>query len=80
MADAPEWCISSQGVIHIAHYLDDFAVMGPPDSEVCAKSLSTLKAVCGELDVPQACHKEIRPPFLFPLVQVYRNIWAPRII
>ena len=37
VADALEWCIATQGVKHATHYPDDFAVMGPPDSKVCAK-------------------------------------------
>ena len=61
VVDALEWCIASQGFNHIAHYLDDSVVMGLPDLEVCAKSLSTLKAVSSDLDVPLAPEKQESP-------------------
>ena len=35
VADAVEWCVSREGVDYIFHYLDDFAVVGPPDSDTC---------------------------------------------
>ena len=30
LADAVEWCILQEGVPHVYHYLDDFAVVAPP--------------------------------------------------
>jgi len=36
VADAVEWCVSREGVDYIFHYLDDFAVVGSPDSDTCA--------------------------------------------
>ena len=36
VADALEWCIASEGVEVMYHYLDDFAVLGPPDSAQCS--------------------------------------------
>ena len=33
VADALEWCIKQEGVEFIFHYLDDFAVVGPPNSK-----------------------------------------------
>ena len=33
LADAIEWCIGQEGVEGVFHYLDDFAVVGPPDSD-----------------------------------------------
>ena len=49
------WCIVSLGVNTVAHYLDDFAVMSPPDSEV------TLKAVWSKLCIPLAPEKQEGP-------------------
>ena len=36
-------------------------MMGPPDLEVCAKKLLTLKAVCNDLGVPLAQEKQEGP-------------------
>ena len=35
VADVVEWCGSREGVDYIFHYLDDFAVVGPLDSDTC---------------------------------------------
>ena len=35
VADALEWCIVKEGVEFVYHYLDDFVVLGLPDSEQC---------------------------------------------
>jgi len=35
VADVVEWCVSREGVDYIFHYLDDFAVVGPLDSDTC---------------------------------------------
>ncbi len=39
MADELEWCISDEGVKDIFHYLDDFTVVEPPDSNTCQRDL-----------------------------------------
>ena len=61
LADALEWCVAKEGVEHIYHYLDDFIVVGPPDSEACLCYLETLKTVCRELGVPLASEKQDGP-------------------
>ena len=43
------------------HYLDDFAVIGSPDSDECAEALTTLRGVCKALGVPLAEHKTEGP-------------------
>ena len=57
VADAIEWCIHQRGVDLIFHYLDDFLVMGPPNSATCKHSLELLVSECGELGVPLASEK-----------------------
>ena len=57
VADAIEWCIHQRGVDLIFHYLDDFLVMGPPNSVTCKHSLELLVSECGELGVPLASEK-----------------------
>ena len=39
VADTLEWVIRKAGVKQIAHYLDDFVVIGQPASDECAESL-----------------------------------------
>ena len=36
-ADAVQWILETQRVNHIVHYLDDYLVMGSPDSPECQK-------------------------------------------
>ncbi len=43
------------------HYLDDFALVGPPGSGICKRDLLVLKRVCRELGVPLAAEKEEGP-------------------
>ena len=61
VADALEWCIWRRGVQHIFHYLDDFIVIGPPNSAVCAEALAILDHTCSQLGVPTADHKRDGP-------------------
>ena len=61
VADALEWCIRHQGVRHVFHYLDDFIVIGAPDSAECEEALATLNHTCGKLGVPIADHKRDGP-------------------
>lgn len=61
IADALEWCIANESVELIFHYLDDFAIIGPPESEVCLRHLMILKRVCSELGVPLAPDKQDGP-------------------
>ena len=50
-----------EGVDIIYHYLDYFAVLGPPSSEECENSLQKLKLVCEDLGVPLAAEKQAGP-------------------
>ena len=61
VADALEWCVRQQKVSQIHHYLDDFIIIGPPDSDKCQKDLSTLESICTTLGVPLAAHKREGP-------------------
>ena len=68
VADAVEWCISQEGVEYIFHYLDDFAVVGPPDSQACSQYLRILKQVCAALGIPLAPDKEGGPSAILTLI------------
>ena len=52
LADAIEWIVSEQGVEQVFHYLDDFAVLGHPDTLECQQALDMLKDICATLGVP----------------------------
>ena len=56
-ADALEWILRDQGVSKILHYLDDFLVIGAPDSGECQEYLDKMLAVCAALGVPLATEK-----------------------
>ena len=57
LADALEWTIRQKGATHIAHYLDDFVIVGAPDSSQCADSLNVVTSTCRELGVPLSTAK-----------------------
>ena len=57
IADAVEWIASNRGARGIAHYLDDYVVVGAPLSGECGKSLKILLDLCAELGIPVAVQK-----------------------
>ena len=61
IADALEWILHHQGVEFCEHYLDDFIILGRPDSPECQQALASLNSVCDQLGVPLAAHKKEGP-------------------
>lgn len=61
VADALCWHLVMCGVEWVLHYLDDYIVLGAPDSPECQEALATLIRVCGILGVPLATHKTEGP-------------------
>jgi hypothetical protein len=61
VADALEWHLRQLGVQHIFHYLDDFIILGRPESSQCTEALATLNHSCWALGVPVAEHKRAGP-------------------
>ena len=61
VADALEWCIAKEGVTSIFHYLDDFVVIGPPQSNTCKANMLMLQRMCTRLGVPLAPEKQEGP-------------------
>ena len=61
LTDAMVWFLHERGVRAALHYLDDFLVLGPPGSSVCAQSLATTLALCDELGFPVAPDKTEGP-------------------
>ena len=61
VADALQWCLWDQGIPLIRHYLDDFIIIGSPQSPQCQSSLDIFLQVCKELGVPIADEKTEGP-------------------
>ena len=61
IADALEWHLKSRGIVHLFHYLDDFAILGSPNSNECTRSLTMMWQVCTKLGIPLADHKTEGP-------------------
>ena len=57
VADAAQSIIQQEGVDFIIHYLDDFLVIGTPESEECAVALATVLRVFERLGFPVALNK-----------------------
>ena len=52
-SDALHWILQQNYVIrHLLHYLDDFFTAGAPASQECTNNLSTMLAVCNNLNAP----------------------------
>ena len=54
VADVIEWCFCEAGVRFVDHYLDDYIILGTPDTMECTRGLETVRAVARELGVPLA--------------------------
>lgn len=70
VADALQWIVTQEGVEHIFHYLDDFAVLGPPDSPQCQWCLDTLVRICALLNIPLAIDKQAGPTAVIPFLGI----------
>ena len=70
VADALQWILTREGVELIFHYLDDFAVLGPPDSPQCQRALDILIEVCKLLNIPLAADKQDGPSAVITLLGI----------
>ena len=61
LTDAMMWFLYERGARAALHYLDDFLLLGPPESTVCAQSLTMTLALCEELGFPVASEKTEGP-------------------
>ena len=57
IANAIEWMARQQGITHIFHYLDDFLIVGDPDSSEREDHLATLLSIFDHLKIPVAPEK-----------------------
>ena len=61
LGEALEWILRQRWVRAVIHYLDDFLILGAPDSGECHQYLSTTLQACQELGVPIALKKTEGP-------------------
>ena len=61
LADAVEWILKQEGIEVVLYYLDDFLLVGAPNSPECERALSILLRVFGELGLPVAANKSEGP-------------------
>ena len=54
VADAAEWILTSFGIRNLCHYLDDYLLMGPPQSQICKYNLDLLLSTFFRLGIPIA--------------------------
>ena len=52
IADALEWIVYDREISYCMHYLDDFSMVGPAESDFCERNLDILKSMCKDLGVP----------------------------
>ena len=57
IADAVEWISREEGVQFVIHYLDDFLVLGAPDTNECETAVQKLMDVFSRLGLPVATDK-----------------------
>ena len=57
LADLLSWITTQRGVTFSMHYLDDFLLLGPPDSSICQHNPDIFTQVCDELGIPLATEK-----------------------
>ena len=57
LADAIEWIARKNGVQFVIHYLDDFLLIGAPDSQQCSESMTALLRTLNHPGVPVAWDK-----------------------
>ena len=76
LADLLTWITKQRGVSFSMHYLDDFLLVGPPDSPICQHNLDVFTQVCEELGIPLAIEKVEGPStsltFLGILIDTHR--------
>lgn len=67
------------GIPHIVHILDDFMFFGPPDSDVCNRSLHSFLDMCSSLGVPTKNEKteEANTCMTFMGLELDSQKWRP---
>ena len=61
VADALHWHLIQSGIQFLFHYLDDYIIVAPPNTQLCQQWLSVFLEECERLGVPIAHHKTEGP-------------------
>ena len=70
VADAIEWIIRKRGVQNMFHYVDDFIIVGKPDTLECAYGLATTRDTFSVLGVPDEPDKCEGPSTTLPILGI----------
>ena len=70
IADALLWILGRHAISDALHYLDDYLIMGPPDSKLCGHALQTSLEVCHTLGLRIAEHKLDGPATAIPFLGI----------
>lgn len=61
VADALQWIFEQHGIATVLHYLDDYLLLGAPESRECQQALEMALRLCHQLGIPIAVHKTEGP-------------------
>ena len=50
VADALQWMMQRKGISFLAHYVDDFIIVGRPESSVCRELTNHARGMCHNWD------------------------------
>ena len=70
VADGIEWIIRQQGVQNIFHYVDDFIIVGKPNTQECASALAMTLQTFSVLSVPAEPEKCEGPSTTLPILGI----------
>lgn len=70
VAEALAYIMRKDGIKEIDHYLDDFSLVGPPESKACQEDLDTALETCNRLGFPVAEEKTEGPATLITLLGI----------
>ena len=73
VADTLAWAMFSNGVEFFIHYLDDFLIFGPPQSDTALTSLTTALRTCSQLHFPVAADKTAGPSTILVFLGILIN-------
>ena len=70
VADALEWIIKQRGASFVFHYLDDFIMLGAPESDECSSNHTITLQACEEVNAPVAEEKTVGPTTSLPYLGI----------
>ena len=75
LADAAEWILRKAGVSFIIHYLDDFLIIGAPNSPECRSALRIVMETFARLGLPLAINKLEGPTMCLDFLGFELDSW-----